>query len=282
LICTRLEAPIVLAHGLFGFRRIGVGRFTIAAYFRGIPSFLHAGGNRVVVTRVPPIAGLDPRARALAREIDLAIPGQPFHLVGHSMGGLDARRLLADPAWANRCLSLTTIATPHLGSALADRARLRVGKVYKLLRAMRIDCRGFLDVTRHAARSAHADGPIAARVPCFCVAAVPEPGEVCWPLKPFHEIVQELEGPNDGLVSAESALGMGDPLPPWPIDHLRQMNWLPAAEGPSSSRSVFDLYGALVENLAAHGFAARGEPVPAGRHRGGNRFASCTRASPRG
>lgn len=249
----------MLAHGLFGFRRIGLGRFTLASYFRGIDEFLVALGNRVVLTRVPPVAGLDRRARALAREIDRALPGEPFHLIGHSMGGLDARRLLAEPAWADRCLSLTTIATPHLGSALADCARLKVGAVYGLLSAVRLDCRGFLDVTRREARAAHRTRLPSGRFPCYSIAGVPEPGDVCWPLRPFHDVLFGLEGPNDGLVSAESATGFGTPLPPWPVDHLRQMNWLPAAEGSASSASIYGLYAAVVQHLAAEGFAARDE-----------------------
>ena len=69
LSCTRLDAPIVLAHGLFGFDRIGVGRLTLAKYFRGLPDYLRAGGNRVLVTQVPPIAGIERRARALGDQI---------------------------------------------------------------------------------------------------------------------------------------------------------------------------------------------------------------------
>src|SRR4051794_20688124 len=45
---TTLSAPIVLAHGLFGFERLGLGRFTWACYFRGIPEFLQSLGNRVL------------------------------------------------------------------------------------------------------------------------------------------------------------------------------------------------------------------------------------------
>ena len=44
-------------------------------------------------------------------------------LIGHSLGGLDARRLQADPFWRDRILSLTTIGTPHLGTYLADFAK---------------------------------------------------------------------------------------------------------------------------------------------------------------
>jgi triacylglycerol lipase len=268
LSCTRLNAPIVLAHGLFGFRSIGVGRLTLVSYFHKIPEFLRAGGNRVVVTRVPPIAGVKQRAEALALEIEAALPGQSFHLIGHSMGGLDARQLLADPRWGPRFLSLTTIGTPHHGSALADAARTRFGPVYRLLNAGRINHRGFLDLTRRAARAVNRMGPRSFDAPCFCVAGNPAPEDVCWPLKPFYTLLGELEGPNDGLVSVESALGFGTPLDPWPIDHLRQINGMPEAPGSASRRAVIRMYATILENLAGLGFAAPDAgplPTPADR-----------------
>lgn len=266
LTCNQLDAPIVLAHGLFGYDRIGVGRLTITSYFRGIPDYLRAGGNRVVLTRVPPIAGVKARARVLAEQIDRACPGQAVHLIGHSMGGLDARQLLASPAWAGRILSLTTVGTPHLGSALADWSRLRAGPVLRLLRTMKINHHGFLDLTRRAANAVNRNGFRDHGVPCFCVAGDPKIDLVCWPLKRFHVVLSELEGPNDGLVSVQSAQGFGTPLPSWPVDHLRQLNWLSPPRGPSSAAEICRLYGSVVENLASIGFAAsepRETPVPA-------------------
>src|SRR4029077_5920819 len=97
----------------------------------GIPSAMEEAGNRVLVTRVPPIAGTGKRARRLADQIERAFPDEPIHLIGHSMGGLDARRMLANAEWQRRVLSLTTIGTPHLGTALADYAKLRVGRTYR-------------------------------------------------------------------------------------------------------------------------------------------------------
>ena len=94
-ICPCLDAPIVLAHGLFGFDRIGVGPVTVANYFRSLPRYLEAAGNRVLVSQVPPIAGIERRSRVLGRRIAEAFGGEPVHLIGHSMGGLDARVLLA-------------------------------------------------------------------------------------------------------------------------------------------------------------------------------------------
>jgi triacylglycerol lipase len=256
LIRTRLDAPIVLAHGLFGFRRIGLGKFTITAYFRGIPEALRAAGNRVAVTRVPAIAGVKLRAKVLAEQIDLAFPGQPVHLIGHSMGGLDARQLVADPAWAARVLSLSTIGTPHLGSAIADCARLRVGPVYRLLRTLGVEHRGFHDLTRRAARAVNRKGFSPEGVLCYCVAGDPEFDDLFWALRPFYEILDGLEGPNDGLVSVESALAFGQPLPKWPVDHFRQMNWHTTPRGPSSTASILQLFDAVLANLADQGFGS--------------------------
>ena len=60
----------MLAHGLCGFARIGVGPLTLTSYFRGIPEALEAAGNRVLVTRVPPLAGVETRASGWANQID--------------------------------------------------------------------------------------------------------------------------------------------------------------------------------------------------------------------
>jgi triacylglycerol lipase len=260
----RLQAPIVLAHGLFGFNQIGLGRLTLATYFRGIPEWLRAAGNRVLVPKVPPIAGIEARAKRLGEQIAAEFPDEPVHLIGHSMGGLDARMLQSDPAWSGRVLSLTTIGTPHLGSSIADFAQLKVGRVYRLLTALRIDHRGFLDVTRRNAREFHRAIAPPKDLPCFSIAGNPNAADVCWPLQRLHAAMIELEGPNDGLVSVESALAFGTPLPHWPVDHLRQTNWMvpdPTAEG---APSAVEFYAEAIANLARLGFAADDDATAGG------------------
>lgn len=253
---ARLQAPIVLAHGLFGFDRIGVGRLTLTAYFRGIPESLRVLGNRVLSTQVPAIAGVHARARRLGEQIDAAFPGEPVHVIGHSMGGLDARLLASDPAWAGRILTLSTIGTPHLGSSLADFAKIRAGRIYRLLETLGIDHRGFLDVTTRSARAFHESVAVPADVRCFSIAGVPQDEDVCWPLRRLNAALAELEGPNDGLVSAQSACAFGERLDPWPLDHLGQMNWLTAN---SQETSPLELYRALVVHLAHLGYGADDE-----------------------
>lgn len=255
---ARLDAPIVLAHGLGGFSRIGVGPVTFATYFRGIPQAMQSAGNRVLVTRVPPIAGVDRRAHRLGEQIEQALGDQPVHLIGHSMGGLDSRRLLTDPKWRRRILSLTTIGTPHLGSWLADFAKLRVGRIYRLLERMGVDPRGCVDVTRGEAGRFHERNPAPSDVPCFSVAGEPGVEAVCWPLRRFHAILSELDGPNDGLVSTESALAFGTPLPIWPADHFRQMNWLVNGWAHYIGPLPLELYAQIIAHLASLGFGREG------------------------
>jgi triacylglycerol lipase len=260
----RLNAPIVLAHGLFGFTRIGMGRITLTPYFRSIPQALTAAGNRVFITRVPSIAGVEHRAARLGDQILKQFPDEPVHVIGHSMGGLDARRLLANPAWQRRILSLTTIGTPHLGTALADFAKLRVGRIFRLLSSMGIDPQGCLDVTRSFARRFHRKHPAPGDLPCISIAGIPTPETVCWPLTRTFAALSELEGPNDGLVPVDSALAFGTPLPHWPVDHLRQMNWMERDELHPALAPPVDLYAHLVTHLASLGFGCNDAhyPVP--------------------
>ena len=229
----------------------------MARYFRGIPDFIEAGGNRVLISGVPPIAGVERRSQVLGRRIRSAFGGEPVHLIAHSMGGLDARALLASEGDSGLILSLTTVGTPHLGSALADYAKIELGPVYRLMTALRIDHDGFLDLTRRAARAFHRNHPAPQGVPCFSVAGDPRPEQVCRPLRFWHRLLSRLEGPNDGLVSVASATAFGEALPSWPADHLRQMGRHEPKPGPL----VLSYYIDLLENLAGLGFEAHSERV---------------------
>ncbi|MFO0957963.1 MAG: hypothetical protein U0800_11130 [Isosphaeraceae bacterium] len=256
MIRTRLEAPIVLAHGLFGFDRIGVGPVSLIDYFRGIPGALRAAGNMVVVPRVHPTAGMPRRVEQLARGISAAIPEGPFHLIGHSLGGLDARLLLDAPEWRSRVLSLTTIGTPHLGSSLADIWSIRLGRASRFLEALGLDVTGLTAVTRTWARRFHRKHPLPPGVRCACLAGDPPARWTCWPMMPFRYELAAHEGANDGFVPVESALAFGEPLGTQPIDHLRQMNWFPQLRDRRERPDPLDLYESAVARLAQFGYGA--------------------------
>src|SRR4051812_15186044 len=116
----RLRNPVVLAHGIMGYDRIRLAGVVVKDYFPGIGEKLQAAGNRVLRPRTSATASVKQRASELLADIDRAAPHEPVHIIAHSMGGLDARYLISKLAPAGRVLSLTTVGTPHRGSAFAD------------------------------------------------------------------------------------------------------------------------------------------------------------------
>lgn len=242
------DFPVVFCHGLFGTRRYGVGPLSAGDYFRGIRQEIAGSGVKIVTPRVHPTAGVHRRVWMLAKRILAECGDSPVHLVGHSMGGIDMRLLANDPAWANRVISMTSIGTPHLGTSLADLAGSRLGLLFRGMESVGWSIDGFRQVTTgwmSEMTRGWADPPHAI---CRSIAGNPDPAPGFIALRPVHRIVYEIDGPNDGLVPMESALGWGEPLPPWPFDHLQQINWMTSRR---KSREVLDHYYRLIESLGA-------------------------------
>ncbi|WP_394821105.1 esterase/lipase family protein [Pendulispora albinea] len=117
--------PIVLVHGMGGFDRLKNLPLDIV-YFNGVKEDLAKRGETQVFTTIaPPYDTSEVRARYVADQIDkiLAKTGaKKVNIIGHSQGGLDAR-VLASPnglGYGDRIASITTVATPHRGSKVAD------------------------------------------------------------------------------------------------------------------------------------------------------------------
>ncbi len=90
-------------------------------YFRGLRAVADAIGTVVRVPQMPLRAGIDDRAEAVQHVLDeLRTP--KIALVGASMGGLVARALATRFDPERRIATVITVATPHRGSPLADRA----------------------------------------------------------------------------------------------------------------------------------------------------------------
>jgi triacylglycerol lipase len=116
--------PVVLMHGMSGFGQLEVGPIGIT-YFDGVVADLTKSGESVYVTVVPPYDTSEARAQALATQIDAILKRTgkaKVNLVGHSQGGLDARVITSPQGlgYGDRVASVTTIATPHHGSKVAD------------------------------------------------------------------------------------------------------------------------------------------------------------------
>ena len=217
--------PILLAHGVarFDFLRehfvdgLGLPAERIGDrthYFRNIRSHLSKHGfPNVHHTEVEFAGGVGERAADLKREVERVLaaskPHTKVHIVGHSMGGLDARHMIVDLGMAESVCSLTTIGTPHRGSSFADwgsehRGEAVVGKLHEV-----IDLDGFLDLKTAtcAAFNARAEADEADNGVFYQTYA-------CWEEEPkrvfgllqgsWKEIKKREEGHNDGLVSVTS------------------------------------------------------------------------------
>lgn len=250
-----LNAPIVLVHGVGGLNHLRPGRKPPDRYFPGVRQHLAGAGNRVYVARVSPTSGVERRAGDLKRFIERTVPRGPVHLVGHSMGGLDARYMTSRLGMADRVLSVTTVGTPHRGTAFADWGWSRLAAVtVPFLRLMGVSCQAFWDLKTDVCRRFNELVPDAPGVRYFSVAGVCE-----WPqrglewLLPF-KIVSAAEGPNDGVVSVASAR-WGEHTDEWAGDHLNLVNWPNRrARRRGEWACTAHRYGAVVRRLAAAGF----------------------------
>jgi len=116
--------PVVLMHGMSGFGQLKLGPIGIT-YFDGVVEDLTKNGESVFVTLVPPFDTSSARALALSKQIDAILKRTgkaKVNLVGHSQGGMDARVITSPQglAYGDRVASVTTVATPHRGSKVAD------------------------------------------------------------------------------------------------------------------------------------------------------------------
>lgn len=120
---TKTKYPIVLAHGLGGFDSL----FGVLDYWYGLESALESQGATVFVAEVSQLNDTRVRGEQLLAQVQqiLAITGKSkVNLIGHSHGGLDVRYVAS--VRPDLVASVSTVASPHKGAALADWLRARV------------------------------------------------------------------------------------------------------------------------------------------------------------
>lgn len=237
--------PVVLCHGLFGYNRLGPSSmpWLQVSYWKGAEEALQSIGCQVYTSRVAPVASLKTRAHELRRFLEGLSQEKgisKFNLIGHSMGGLDARYMishLSESKNAFTIASLTTIATPHRGSSFMDYLRDTIGiasvkpawnevtidssalqststttptsspSLHPLFRALvsTFDAPAFYNLTTDYCAAFNQVSPNSPSVKYYSYAAVADSIPKLAPLYIPHTIVTKAEGPNDGIVSLKSA-----------------------------------------------------------------------------
>ena len=158
----------------------------------------------MILTSVPPSASIEERAAKLSHDIEEKAHGKSVNIVAHSMGGLDARYMISRLKPPNvNVLSLTTVASPHRGSAFADYVFEQIGpenlpRMYRALQLMRIETGAFSQLTRrYMVRDFNPKTPDREGVRYFSYGAMATPPLWSAFRRP-HRIVEAEEGPNDG------------------------------------------------------------------------------------
>src|SRR5215207_2694906 len=205
--------PIVLHHGLLGSGDIAVGPLKFS-YFRGIDRAIAARGHPIVVSRVQPTGSIELRARQLKVNILRGLKQQNIPrntrclIIAHSMGGLDARYMIAELGMSDRVAGLLSITTPHRGSPYADWCVQNLGEKLgcgRLLNMMGLDVRAISDLTTASCRQFNRAVQNVVGVQYFSVSAArPWHRVPPWAI-PAHRIVAAAEGDNDSLVSVKSS-----------------------------------------------------------------------------
>ncbi|KAF5866773.1 hypothetical protein ETB97_009931 [Aspergillus alliaceus] len=202
---------IILAHGLLGFDelRLAGPYFPGVQYWRGIKEALSVKGIEVITATVPPSGSIEARAEELARDIAAGARGKAVNIIA----GLDSRYMISHLRPKDfKVLSLTTIATPHRGSAVADYILHQIGderlaQLYYALEQMKCETDAFSQLTQEYMEKTF--NP-----------TTPDVKSVRY--------LEQVEGHNDGLVSVASSRWGGDDSYKGTlmgVSHLDLINW---------------------------------------------------------
>jgi len=220
----RRQPRIVLLCGM-----LGIAKLLYWEYFKGVRPMLEGMGFNVLVPQLPWGQTIQRRAEFIAHQ--LKDESGPFHLIAHSMGGLDARYYITHMGGHEKTASLTTLATPHRGSVVADHEMETWHSPYRHLPAVP-------NLTRSAMKEFNARTPDQGSVIYRSYSASRDIHDLPWFTRRFGRLIDKIEGKNDSQVSIASAR-WGEHVRTLAADHfeLIGMNiWL----NPFSRRTHFD------------------------------------------
>ncbi len=246
--------PIVFVHGF------GVPSWIYKKPF-SLPKLFAGWGYKVIVVDNPPVTTIHKAAARVARDIRQQLPTGKFHLVGHSQGGLTARLLAQSPEFRSRTLSVTALSAPNQGAVIANQITALWEAGNGALPAWAQEALeqvfgGKIEVVREVTTY---------NIGAFNQRTLDQSGVRYFSMGhyiPFpewrHSHVQLLagmavwlkalgEGPNDGIVGAESS-HWGEWLGDFPGDHWAE-SWPVPFQG---KMIVDDVFQRVAKNLDKH------------------------------
>ena len=213
-VVCKTEYPLLLVHGA-GFRDLKT-----PVYWGRIPNVLRSHGAEVFFGEQDCWASTETNAHALCARIDAVLSetgAAKVNILAHSKGGLEARMAASSLGYADKIASITTIGSPHRGSRTFS-IFLKAPRVFFSIAAVAVNnwirlvgdkkpdfqrvCEEFS--VSHMERF-NAENPDAEGVFYQSVAGVMKRPLSDINLSTACFVLNRIEGPNDGLVSVESA-----------------------------------------------------------------------------
>ncbi len=241
--------PVVFVHGL----GISAGAYDSLAPLKEL---FQKHGYELYIAHTPAYDTIEQRALVLKLEVEKLIPQGYYHLVGHSMGGLDSRFAIHKYNLGQRCLSLTSLASPHYGTPLASLVvkLLHAGKtshplVQNFTKLFGKNLNPIKQLTPEHTSMFNQTVQNDRRVRYFSMSFyIPKPIAIhsFFPSIWFLHSVIENEGEplNDGMVGVASTI-WGESLGVFPSDHLAETGPFPFRGG-LNREEVFEK---VIENL---------------------------------
>ena len=212
----RTKYPIVLVHGL-GFR----DDLAAVRYWGKIVDYLRRHGAVVILGRQQAFASHEVNGKLIRDTILTFLKNNPqyqkVNIIAHSKGGIESRYMIGRLGMEERVASLTTIATPHRGSPIADMVMNQIPSdrnavitlVNGIARLVGDPLPDAYDAGRELTtefmKKFNRDIPDSTVVAYQSYACVIDRNYPNFAWVRLWEKIHEKEGPNDGLVSVRSA-----------------------------------------------------------------------------
>jgi triacylglycerol lipase len=256
--------PLVFHHGFMSGGKAGG--------FRGIKEMFSKKGCAYLETEVAAVQTATYRAGQLKTQVEAFLKktgAAKVNIVAHSQGGLDARYMISKLGLAGQVASLSTIGTPHRGTAVADTAMESTGPLAKKALSAMLNLMGrtINSNTQDPDTMAAVESLTEKNMVAFN-ADVPDAAGVYYQswggqsgagtkdaLKALlvisHTMLSGKSGANDGVVAVSSAK-WGEYRGTLDADHLDQIGYkLLDFKSPFQAA---DFYGQLAGELATNGY----------------------------
>lgn len=254
----KTDRAFVFVHGFMGTDEVRLPFYAFEC-FRGLRRLRAHLDVPILAARLPRNAGVAERGEVLARFLESAGYAR-YALIGHSMGGLVSRHVAARLDPDRKIRAVSTLATPHHGSVLAEDALRGWNPFHVLVR--RVAQEALENLTPAFCQTFNAETPNRGDVLYLSYGAARPLTEMPIWARQWGRRLAKSGGDNDGQVTLASARWTGFQPEILRADHWELLGWGIALPNRAEGRP-FDnvaLYKRVIEEIRTQANWQAGAP----------------------